>query len=147
MTPDNMTLVGSVVLSIIYMVFVFIVLLVISYLVDITAFILKRKQRKSKEDSSSSDLKVSEFSISDASDMKMNPKNRRAICSDSKYMRAMMSSWSSAVFIVNLRGFQDGKLPGWKSRSGARYKEKGLIVCPQLRRFVSSLMEMNILLK
>jgi ABC-type multidrug transport system fused ATPase/permease subunit len=74
MTPDNMTLVGSVVLSIIYMVFVFIVLLVISYLVDITAFILKRKQRKSKEDSSSSDLKVSEFSISDASDMKMNPK-------------------------------------------------------------------------
>ncbi len=72
MTPDNITVIDSVVLSIIYMVFVFIVLLAISYLVDITAFFVNRKTKKNKKDSDSPELKETELLATDAPETKLS---------------------------------------------------------------------------
>jgi sodium pump decarboxylase gamma subunit len=110
MTPDNMTLVGSVVLSIIYMVFVFIVLLMISYLVDITALILNRKERKSKKDSNESEPQVSELSASNGTDVRMSPKKIAALSA------AIQTYAGDDVKLVVRRVYRESAgLSGWEA--------------------------------
>ncbi|HPY64544.1 MAG TPA: OadG family protein [Bacillota bacterium] len=110
MVPDNMTVPGSVVLSIIYMIFTFIVLLAISYLVDITAFFLNRKKGKNKKDSGSDEPKGSVPPSSDDRGARLSPLKIAAITA-----AVQAYAGDGATLVVRRIHRESSGLTGWEA--------------------------------
>ncbi len=108
MTPDNLTVIDSVVLSIIYMLFVFVVLLAISYLVDITAFFTNRK--KNKKDSGTDEPKSSTSPSSDASGTGLSSVKIAAITA-----AVQVYAGGDAALVIRRIHRESSGLTGWEA--------------------------------